>query len=181
MSCLSRYGTISSCSFELLRAHVHRGTWLLLLSLYPSASVLFHLRSVSFHSFEVAVREFPKKKGLLSVNCILGIVNQSEQSGQMGTIRPATHHRADTSSFPHTRPFGIWYHLPTSLQFQHAVLVFTGYICLSFPQSCPFATRTSNTRGDNYQLGIQLCLNTPGLSEQCPCPSQVYVDRPVSS
>lgn len=72
--------------------HVHRGTWLLLLSLYPSASVLFHLRSVSFHSFEVAVREFPKKKGLLSVNCILGIVNQSEQSGQMGTIRPATHH-----------------------------------------------------------------------------------------
>lgn len=130
---------------------MHRGTWLVLLFLYPNASVLFHLRSVSFHSFEVAVREFPKKKRLLTVNCILGIVNLSEQSGQMGTTRPTTHHRPDTSSFPHTRPYGLWYHLPTSLQFQQAVLVtFTGYICLSFPQSCPFATRTSNIGGDNY-------------------------------
>lgn len=103
--------------------HVHRGTWLQLpLSLYPNASVLFHLRSVSFHSFEVAVREFPKKKRLLLVNCILGIVNRSEQSGQMGTTGPATHHRPDTSSFPHTRPYGLWYHLPTSLQFQQQYL-----------------------------------------------------------
>lgn len=130
---------------------MHRGTWLVLLFLYPNASVLFHLRSVSFHSFEVALREFPKKKRLLTVNCILGIVNLSEQSGQMGTTRPTTHHRPDTSCFPHTRPYGLWYHLPTSLQFQQAVLVtFTGYICLSFPQSCPFATRTSNIGGDNY-------------------------------
>lgn len=91
---------------------------------YPNASVLFHLRSVSFHSFEVAVREFPKKKRLLLVNCILGIVNRSEQSGQMGTTGPATHHRPDTSSFPHTRPYGLWYHLPTSLQFQQQ------YLCL---------------------------------------------------
>lgn len=126
---------------------MHRGTWLWPLSLYPNASVLFHLRSVSFHSFEVAVREFPKKKRLLSVNCILGLVNQSEQSGQMGTTRPATHHRPDTSSFPHTRPYGLWYHLPTSLQFQQAVLVFTGDICLSFLQSCPFATGLATSEG----------------------------------
>lgn len=97
--------------------HVHRGSWLVPLSLYPSASVLFHLRSVSSHSFEVAVRGFPKEKQLLLVNCILGIVNQSEQSRQRGL------QAGNTSSFLYTRPFGIW--SPPSylfFQFQQAVL-----------------------------------------------------------
>lgn len=129
--------------------HVHRGTWLLPLSLYPNASVLFHLRSVSFHSFEVAVREFPKKKRLLSVNCILGIVNRSEQSGQMGTTGPATHHRPDTSSFPHTRPYGLWYHLPTLFSFNSSTCVYRWYLPF-IPTILPFCHRTGNIGGDNY-------------------------------
>lgn len=92
--------------------HVHRGTWLLLLSLYPSASVLFHLRSVSFHSFEVAVREFPKKKGLLSVNCILGIVNQSETIWANGDHKAGNTSHGRHQLFPSHQTF--WHLVPPS-------------------------------------------------------------------
>lgn len=177
---LSRYGTVSSCCSEL---HMHRGSWLLLLSLFPSASVLFPVRSVSSHSFEVAVREFPKEKRLLLVNCIWGIVNRSEQSRQRGTTRPATPPQGRYQLFPSHQTF--WHlvtaFLPLPSVSTSSTLCLQVTIRLSFPQSCPFATWTDNIRGNNCQLGIRLCLNIPGLSQQCPCPSQVYVDRPVSS
>lgn len=161
---------------------MHRGRWLVPLSLYPSASVLFHLRSVSSHSFEVAVRGFPKDKRPLLVNCILGTVDRSEQSGQRGTTRRATPPQATPLSPLHQT---FWHLVTTFLPLPSvstsSTLCLQVIICLSFPQFCPFATRTGNIRGNNYQLGIRLCLNIPGLSEQRPCPSQVYVDRPVSS
>lgn len=118
---------------------MHRGRWLVPLSLYPSASVLFHLRSVSSHSFEVAVRGFPKDKRPLLVNCILGTVDRSEQSGQRGTTRRATPPQATPALSFTPDLLASGYHLPTSsFSFDKQYIVFAGYHLPFIPTILPF-------------------------------------------
>lgn len=119
--------------------HVHRGSWLVPLSLYPSASVLFHLRSVSSHSFEVAVRGFPKDKRPLLVKCILGIVNRSEQSGQRGTTRQATPPQATPALSFTPDLLASGHHLPTPpFSSNKQYFVFAGYHLPFIPTILPF-------------------------------------------
>lgn len=118
---------------------MHRGRWLVPLSLYPSASVLFHLRSVSSHSFEVAVRGFPKDKRPLLVNCILGTVDRSEQSGQRGTTRRATPPQATPALSFTPDLLASGHHLPTSsFSFDKQYIVFAGYHLPFIPTILPF-------------------------------------------
>lgn len=118
---------------------MHRGRWLVPLSLYPSASVLFHLRSVSSHSFEVAVRGFPKDKRPLLVNCILGTVDRSEQSGQRGTTRRATPPQATPALSFTPDLLASGHHLPTSsFSFDKQYIEFAGYHLPFIPTILPF-------------------------------------------
>lgn len=133
--------------------------------------------------------EFPTKRWLLSVNSMLWIVHWPQSiwangdhkgdeipSGQAPALSPTPGLLA-SSNFWLT---GVW--SPPSylfLQFQH-LLPATLCLHLSF---LPFTTpQPGNIRGKNHlSARNQLCLNIPGLSEQWPCPLQVYADRPVSS
>lgn len=125
------------------------------LSLYPSASVLFHLRSVSSHSFQVAVRGFPKDNGPLLVKRILGIVNPSEQSGQQGTTRRATPPQATPALSFTPDLLASGHHLPTSpFSFNKQYFVFAGYHLPFIPTILPFCHPDRQHQRNNYQLGI---------------------------
>lgn len=105
----------------------------------PQCSVLFHMRSVSSHSFEVAIREFPREKRLLSLNCIQGIVNRSEQSGQREITTPAAPPQGRYQVFPSPDLLASGHHLPTSsFSFNKQYFVFTGYHLPFIPTILPF-------------------------------------------